>query len=156
MTMTTFQMLWIGMRSFRWLVRFCRPIAQSHKTFFDVLWGIYSQNAFLSLIIRINPFSHKSKTTSSKHKNGLFEIQHFHYSFLMWYFKMHIKAGWWKRGQFLKQPFSKKTWIIWITFFHYKKNVLQWCHIFKNHFVTFLLTIFSWYKEHFNKNLFPI
>ncbi len=42
--------------------------ANSHD-FFDELGGIYSQNAFLSPIIRINPFSHKSKTTSSERKN---------------------------------------------------------------------------------------
>ncbi len=43
----------------------------SHSTkshdFFDALGGIYSQNAFPSPVICINPFSHKSKT----------EINHF-------------------------------------------------------------------------------
>ncbi len=42
--------------------------AKSHD-FFDALGGIYSQNAFPSPFIRINPFSQKSKTTSSEHKN---------------------------------------------------------------------------------------
>ncbi len=42
--------------------------AKSHY-FFDAIGGIYSQNAFPSPIIRINPFSHKSKTTSSERKN---------------------------------------------------------------------------------------
>ncbi len=41
---------------------------KSHD-FFEVLGGIYSQNAFPSPIIHINPFSHKSKTTSSERKN---------------------------------------------------------------------------------------
>ncbi len=35
--------------------------------FLDALGGIYSQNAFPSPIIRINPFPHKSKTTSNEH-----------------------------------------------------------------------------------------
>ncbi len=44
--------------------------AKSHY-FFAALGGSYSQNAFPSPFIHINPFSHKSKTTSSKHKNVL-------------------------------------------------------------------------------------
>ncbi len=38
------------------------------KIFFHALGGSYSQNAFPSPIIRINPFSHESKTTSSERK----------------------------------------------------------------------------------------
>ncbi len=41
--------------------------AQSYMIF-DALGGIYLQNAFPSSIIHINPFSYKSKTTSSEHK----------------------------------------------------------------------------------------
>ncbi len=40
---------------------------KSHYSF-DALGGIYLQNACPSPIIHINPFSHKSKTTSSEHK----------------------------------------------------------------------------------------
>jgi len=38
-------------------------------TFVDALGGIYSQNAFPSPMFWINPFSYKSKTTSSERKN---------------------------------------------------------------------------------------
>ncbi len=55
------------------IVKLFRLIAQSHMTFFHALGGSYSQNAFPSPIIRMNPFSHttlsKSKTTSSERKN---------------------------------------------------------------------------------------
>ncbi|MGL5979379.1 MAG: hypothetical protein ACRCZY_00590, partial [Phocaeicola sp.] len=63
----TFQMLWNKIGP---LVSQDLPShsAKSHD-FFDALGGIYSQNAFPSPIIRINPFSHKSKTTSSERKN---------------------------------------------------------------------------------------
>ncbi len=60
------------------LVKLSRLIAQSHITFFDTLWGIYLQNAFLSSIIRINPSSHKSKTNSSERKNF---FEHFYLKF---------------------------------------------------------------------------
>ncbi len=55
--------------------------------FFYAFGGMYSQNAFPSPITRINPFSHKSKTTSSDRnfflqiKGFLFEIWRFHHSF---------------------------------------------------------------------------
>ncbi len=39
------------------------------KDFFDAHGGIYSVNAFPSPIIHINPFSHKSKNTSSQRVN---------------------------------------------------------------------------------------
>ncbi len=42
--------------------------AKSHD-FFDALEIIYSWNAFPFPIIRINTFLHKTKTTSSEHKN---------------------------------------------------------------------------------------
>ncbi len=67
LTITTFQMLWNEIGPL--VSQVCRPIAQSHMTFFDALGGIYSQNAFPSPIIRINSFLHASKTTSYKHKN---------------------------------------------------------------------------------------
>ncbi len=55
------------------IVKLFRLIAQSHMTFFNALRGSYSQNAFPSPIIRMNPFSHttlsKSQTTSSERKN---------------------------------------------------------------------------------------
>ncbi len=41
------------------LVKLSSLIAQSHMTFFDVLAGIFSHNAFPSPVISINPFSHQ-------------------------------------------------------------------------------------------------
>ncbi len=85
------------MRSVRWLVRFCRPIAQSHMTF--LMCVIYSANVFPSPIICINYFSHKSKPTSSERKFFLrsrdffSETLHFQCLFLMRCFKMRIKKG---------------------------------------------------------------
>lgn len=72
------------------LVEFSHPIVQSHD-FFKALGGIYSANVFPSPLIRMNPFSHKSKTTSSERKllffcdfKGFsFEVCRFHYLFLM-------------------------------------------------------------------------
>ncbi len=67
--------------------------------------GIYSVNVFPSPIIHINSFLHKTKTTSSECKIFFckisfffFEICLFHHSFLMQYFKMRIKTGWWKHS----------------------------------------------------------
>ncbi len=54
--------------------------AKSHD-FFYALGGIYSQNAFPSPIIRINPFSHKSKTTSSERKKLFCELRDFYSKF---------------------------------------------------------------------------
>ncbi len=92
------------------IVKLFRLIAQSHMTFFHALGGSYSQNAFPSPIIRMNPFSHttlsKSKTTSSERKKNLLRIKVFYSKFgisitcfsclyLMPYFKICIKTGGW-------------------------------------------------------------
>ncbi len=85
--------------------------ANSHD-FFDELGGIYSQNAFLSPIIRINPFCTSQKPpqasvkTFLRIKGFLFEIWCFHHSLLMRYFKMCIKTGWWKPSYCLGALFS--------------------------------------------------
>ncbi len=65
MTITAFQMLWNEISPL--LVKLSRLRAQSYMIF-DALGGIYLQNAFPSSIIHINPFSYKSKTTSSERK----------------------------------------------------------------------------------------
>ncbi len=51
--------------------------AKSHY-FFNALGGIYSQNAFPSPIIRINPFSHKSKPPQASVKKKSPKLRHFY------------------------------------------------------------------------------
>ncbi len=83
----------------------------------EFIWKMHfylSSFAFPSLIIGINPFSHKSKTTSSERKTFLridFIFWHFHHSFLMRYFKMRIKTGWWKPSLWILR--CKNTILIW-------------------------------------------
>ncbi len=103
MTITAFQMLCneIG--------PLFSQVMPSHRTkshdFIVAHVGIYSVNVFPSPIIHINSFLHKTKTTSSeckiffcKIRGCFFEIFLFHHSFLMQYFKMRIKTGWWKHS----------------------------------------------------------
>ncbi len=77
MTITTFQMLCNEISP---LVSQVMPShhAKSHDVF-DAHGGIYSPNALPSPIIRLNTFSHETKTTSSERKNLFvnFEIWHF-------------------------------------------------------------------------------
>ncbi len=61
------------------------------KDLFDVHGTIYSINAFPSPIIHINPFSHKSKNTSSERVNLFCILGVSITRFLMRYFKMRIK-----------------------------------------------------------------
>ncbi len=63
------------------LVKLSHLIAQSHMTFFDALGGIYSQNEFLSSIIRINTSSHKSQNQLKWAQKLFCELRDFYSKF---------------------------------------------------------------------------
>ncbi len=75
-TTITFQMLWNEISLL--LVKLFPLIVQSHINFFNALGGIYSQNAFPSPIIHINPFSHKSKPPQASVKKISPKLRYFY------------------------------------------------------------------------------
>ncbi len=98
----TFQMLWNEIVC--WLVRFCRPIAQSHITFLKRLEEFIRKMHFHLPLFTLTLFRTSQKPPHAsiiffwQIKGFLFEIWCFQHSFLMRYFKLCIKIGWWKHS----------------------------------------------------------
>ncbi len=84
------------------LVKLFRLIAQSHMTFLMRLEEFIHKMHFHLPLFTLTLFRTSQKPpqasvkTFLRIKGFLFEIWHFHHSFLMRYFKMRIKTGFWK------------------------------------------------------------
>ncbi len=110
MTITTLQMLWNMISQL--LVKFSHLIAHSHIHFFEIIL----KKHFHLPLFTLNLFCTSQKPPQASTKTVLLikgfvsKICRFHHSFLMRYFKMRIKTGWWKPSYICSQHDQQPVW----------------------------------------------